>query len=201
MGCLWLAAPLPLLLTMPRSIILFAVVAAVAAGAFVIGRWTAPPPATPTTQATLADLPPVPPISTDTRRPDIAESPDIDAVIRDVNQVAGRGYWQMNKKWEIAINGLGGAAMRRLLGVLDSHPQSAAKMQLSHAFYSRWAENEPAAALAHAQAAPPAGTETWRFAVSCMDGPTRMSKRCANGRLRCRRVNSAIKPMRRCHPT
>ena len=141
-------------MNIPRSLTLPAVGLAIAATAFLVGRWSAPSAADGLSHFEREGSPPIPAIAASNERVDIVDKPDIEDVARDVEKVARLGYWQMNKNWEIVINSLDARDIPRLLDIMAKYPWTHARMQLNHAFYSRWSEMEPARALAHAQRQP-----------------------------------------------
>ncbi len=141
-------------MNIPRSLTLPAVGLAIAATAFLVGRWSAPSAADGLSHFEREGSPPIPAIAASNERVDIVDKPDIEDVARNVEKVARLGYWQMNKNWEIVINSLDARDIPRLLDIMAKYPWTHARMQLNHAFYSRWSEMEPARALAHAQRQP-----------------------------------------------
>lgn len=154
-------------MNIPRSLTLPAVGLAIAATAFLVGRWSAPSAADGLSHFEREGSPPIPAIAASNERVDIVDKPDIEDVARDVEKVARLGYWQMNKNWEIVINSLDARDIPRLLDIMAKYPWTHARMQLNHAFYSRWSEMEPARALApHLSAQDPAAA----FAQAVADG-------------------------------
>lgn len=120
-------------MNIPRSLTLPAVGLAIAATAFLVGRWSAPSAADGLSHFEREGSPPIPAIAASNERVDIVDKPDIEDVARDVEKVARLGYWQMNKNWEIVINSLDARDIPRLLDIMAKYPWTHARMQLNHA--------------------------------------------------------------------
>jgi hypothetical protein len=78
----------------------------------------------------------------------------IDDVIAEIGKVDTAGAWKMNKQWEIIINSLQTSEIPALLDAVEKMQSDGPRTALRHAFFSRWAETDPAAAMARALSLP-----------------------------------------------
>src|SRR5687768_1273556 len=60
------------------------------------------------------------------------------------------GAWNLNKRWEIIINSLQPAEIPPLLDIVARMRSENLRAVFRNAFYSRWAEADPAGAITHA---------------------------------------------------
>jgi hypothetical protein len=135
-----------------RGLVLIAVALA---GGFFLGRFSVTRHSSVlTTHRSAASVPwpPIPEVRVVTTRLDIRKKPSTAEVVAMIEAVGKRGVWRMTKEWEIVINALSSEQMPAILDAVAKQPSAQVRTQLEEAFYSRWAEEDPKAAMAHARA-------------------------------------------------
>ncbi len=76
----------------------------------------------------------------------------LDQVVQEIRQVDQNGSWLLNKQWEIIINSLVASEIPTVLDAVEKMRALGPQTMLRNAFFSRWAETDPAAAMARALA-------------------------------------------------
>lgn len=105
-----------------------------------------PPPA-----ATPAALPPIRSAGDKALGRAPGRNISIANVITEIERADSAAAWKLNKQWEIIINSLQTSEIPALLDVVEKMRSDGPRAALRHAFFSRWAETDPAAAMERAQ--------------------------------------------------
>lgn len=76
----------------------------------------------------------------------------LEQVVQEIRQVDQNGSWLLNKQWEILINSLVASEIPTVLDAVEKMRALGPQTMLRNAFFSRWGETDPAAAMARALA-------------------------------------------------
>jgi hypothetical protein len=109
-----------------------------------------PNPAPPSPTANPAALPPIRSAGDKALGRAPVRNMSMAEVIAEIGKVDSAGAWKMSKQWEIIINSLQTSEIPALLDAVEKMQSEAPRTALRHAFFSRWAETDPAAAMARA---------------------------------------------------
>jgi hypothetical protein len=82
------------------------------------------------------------------------QKPSVEQIAARLRSECQRGIWRRTKEWEVIFNSLTPAEVGRLMSAVRDLVLVPAQEELRRALFSRWAEDDPAAALAFARGLP-----------------------------------------------